>query len=83
MSMTAALIFVVEAATSCAPAGQARLAGGAIVMSAVGTDEEIWFYDLGPTTDVRTKPSKVETGADSRHDDRSTERCAPAVFHIA
>lgn len=84
MSAAIALILLAEAASSCAPAGAARLGGGAVLVRPVGTFAPAPFERLGPAASVVAKSQGIrQTGAPSEAEepdaDPPAEQCETAV----
>ena len=63
MIAATALILLAEATATCPPVN--RIGGGAMLVRPVATFEELPFELLGPTEDIRTRPTDVQqTAAD-------------------
>ena len=65
MSAAFALFILAQAASTCAPAGDVRLPGGATLVRPVGTDEPLPVERLGPATGIEKPDIIRQTGADA------------------
>ena len=63
MSAAFALFILAQAATTCAPAGELRLPGGATLVRPVGTDEPLPVEPLGPAEGIEKSDAIRQTGA--------------------
>jgi hypothetical protein len=76
MSIAFALILLAEAATSCAPAGEVRLPGGATLVRPVGTDAPLPVERLGPAQAIEKPDAIRQTGA--RANPKAPDQAPPA-----
>lgn len=89
MSFAIILTMLAEAAaTSCAPRNDLRLGGGAKLIRPVGEFGAAPLILLGPTTDIRTRPTAIQQTAAQeparpRESGEPTTPCGPTSFPIA
>ena len=60
MIAASAMLLMVEALTPCTTAGLPRLGGGAVLVRPVTSLEPVPFLQLGPATNIRTRPNRIQ-----------------------
>jgi hypothetical protein len=83
MIFAAAMILLADAEAPCSAPGADGLAGGATVIRPVAAPGSLPFEPLGPTSDIRTRPTEIQqTAAEQRVEDQPAAQCDAVALPI-